>query len=285
MYMGRLTWGHTSVAVPAIVSVEEWEAMQRLQATNRARHHPRRVASPYLLSGVAICGLCGRPLRGQVRHTVRDYRYYMCSHAGEPRCPLPGIRCVALDMAVIAWLMANVLSDEAIATYREQLADTSSGARQLAEARVAQAERQRTECESAITNLVRAIEAAPNNSHLVARLEDRTRETERLRSEAAAARVGLNVGNAQPADVAKLRAALEAGFRGEQVPEARGVVAMLLESVTVYSREECLITWRSWPFVPTVALSPHKVTVGITSPTDGRRSNGRSHNVRRPPPE
>ena len=68
-YMGTLVWGKRSKgkappvrvedAVPAIVSAKEFERVQQLLKSRAPRvEHPRRVFSPYLLSGLVRCESC-----------------------------------------------------------------------------------------------------------------------------------------------------------------------------------------------------------------------------------
>ncbi len=73
VYMGTLVWGLKATdgsepvrvehAVPAIVTKEEFEQVRTvLEARAPAKTNPRRAASPYLLSGLVGCALCGKQL-------------------------------------------------------------------------------------------------------------------------------------------------------------------------------------------------------------------------------
>ncbi len=87
-YTGTMTWGRTSRrnlepvrvknAWPAIVDRETFAAIQsKLSARAPARSNPRRVASRYLLSGIAKCGYCGKALVGQEAKSGQ-FNYYVC---------------------------------------------------------------------------------------------------------------------------------------------------------------------------------------------------------------
>ena len=73
-YTGALVWGVTAKddappvrvgnAFPAIVTPQEFRRVNRqLRARSPNHSHPRRAASPYLLSGIAVCETVARPCR------------------------------------------------------------------------------------------------------------------------------------------------------------------------------------------------------------------------------
>ena len=62
----------------AIVDTETFNAVQiLLKERAPVYQHPRRVASNYLLSGLARCGVCGKALVGQEAKSGR-FAYYVC---------------------------------------------------------------------------------------------------------------------------------------------------------------------------------------------------------------
>lgn len=94
-----------TVPVPAIVSVEEWEAAQRAMSAQwrRGRPGPRVERASALLMGRVMCGVCGGAVGvcfqgvGRKRHV-----YYVCRRRRDPpwnvkRCTLPYQRAAALD--------------------------------------------------------------------------------------------------------------------------------------------------------------------------------------------
>ena len=73
VYTGALVWGITAKdgappvrvekAFPAIVSKREFRRAKRMLGSRAPRSaHPRRVSSPYLLSGLVKCETCGKAL-------------------------------------------------------------------------------------------------------------------------------------------------------------------------------------------------------------------------------
>lgn len=65
-------------AMPAIVTPQEWETVQRMRK-ERSSQSPRALASDYLLSGLARCGKCGGSIAGAGNKPGR-YRYYTCTN-------------------------------------------------------------------------------------------------------------------------------------------------------------------------------------------------------------
>jgi len=103
-YTGTLVWGRSSGDVrrsepicvenawPAIVDREIFDRAQaHLKERAPAYLHPRRVASNYILSGLARCGTCGKALIGQEAKGGR-FAYYVCGtllKKGAGTCMLP----------------------------------------------------------------------------------------------------------------------------------------------------------------------------------------------------
>ncbi len=87
-YTGTLVWGvgakdntppvRVDEAFPAIVSSQEFKKVQRLLKSKAPKvTHPRRTASPYLLSGILTCQTCGKALSAAEAKGGR-YTYYVC---------------------------------------------------------------------------------------------------------------------------------------------------------------------------------------------------------------
>jgi site-specific DNA recombinase len=144
------------VSIPALISREAWEALQRSLAGMKKGRRGGRVRS-YPLSGLLRCGLCGAPMWGfrGGRSNSKGYRYYVCSCAWprgnkdrrEPRpaCPSGCHRADALEEAVWSRVRAWLEDPEALARDARQ-----EGAAEAAEAeaaslkrRLAQVERER----------------------------------------------------------------------------------------------------------------------------------------------
>jgi len=148
-YIGTLVWGRSSVRnLPPIRSEEAWPALvdrgtfKRVQALLKERAfvttHPKRVASNYLLSGLAKCGYCGKALVGQDAKGGK-FHYYVCGtllKKGSGSCSSPYINSQKFENLVINRIKEQILTydnlkelvslvneemDSAASDYRERL--------------------------------------------------------------------------------------------------------------------------------------------------------------------
>ncbi|MDP2917686.1 MAG: recombinase family protein [Dehalococcoidia bacterium] len=154
-YTGTLTWGRTSKrnlepvrvenAWPAIVDRETFAAIQgKLSGRAPARSNPRRLASRYLLSGLAKCGYCGKALVGQEAKGGR-FNYYVCGtllKKGAGSCQARYLNSRKFEEIVVDKIKEHILTEEnlrelvrlvnedmdsAVVNYREELDNVSDG--------------------------------------------------------------------------------------------------------------------------------------------------------------
>ncbi len=125
VYTGTLVWGRSSLRDLPPVKVENaWPAIIDKDTFNRAQAllkeraplilHPRRVASRYLLSGLARCGCCGKALVGQDAKSGR-FTYYVCGslqRKGAGACPTHRLNSHHFENLVIDKIKEHVLTNE-----------------------------------------------------------------------------------------------------------------------------------------------------------------------------
>jgi site-specific DNA recombinase len=124
-YTGTMVWGRASIhdlpvirvdnAWPAIIDKSTFDQVQIL-LKNRApvNLHPKRVASRYLLSGLARCGHCGKALVGQDAKSGR-FTYYVCGtllKKGAGSCPTRYLNSQQFENLVISKLKEHVLTTD-----------------------------------------------------------------------------------------------------------------------------------------------------------------------------
>ena len=124
-YMGILVWGRSSNrnlppirlenALPTIVDHDTFQQVQaRLRERAFASIHPKRVASNYLLSGLAKCGYCGKALIGQDVKGGR-FHYYVCGtlqKKGTGSCTARYTNSRKLEQVVIHKIKEQILTYE-----------------------------------------------------------------------------------------------------------------------------------------------------------------------------
>lgn len=128
IYCGRLVWGRRRInprwkktpgetrviaaepyvsidnAVPAIVTVEQFERVQSIMAGNR-KFAAAATGSEHLLTGLLVCGKCGAPMQCNVfqeKDTSRRYAYYRCARKlNQKSCDALAIPAHVLESTVI----------------------------------------------------------------------------------------------------------------------------------------------------------------------------------------
>ena len=266
LYRGEIVWNRTKkrdtwgvkcqrprpesewlrVPAPALRIVDEalWDAAHaRLAATRQTYlrtqggrlwgRPPSGLASRYLLTGIARCGICGGGLEVRSRsHGRRRAFYYSCSsfyRRGPEVCPNRyEIPMRTADAAVIEALLTELLTPDRLATVMKRLLARATAARDTPDTTRADVERQLADVEAALVRLTAAVAAGGDVPALVEAIkvhESRRvtleRRLEALRRPAMTfdARLERRLGTA----VAEWR-----GVLGRQVAQARQIVTKLL---------------------------------------------------------
>ena len=124
-YTGTLVWGRCSVrnlppirvenAWPTIIDRDTFEqAHALLKERAPVSLHPKRVASRYLLSGLARCGHCGKALVGQDAKSGQ-FTYYVCGtllKKGAGSCPSRYLNSHYFEGLVVDKIKEHVLTNE-----------------------------------------------------------------------------------------------------------------------------------------------------------------------------
>jgi site-specific DNA recombinase len=128
-----------TLAVPALVSEEDFAAVAEQLAENRQRRRQQRSGARHLLQGLAVCGGCGYACYGQVcakpGGRPAPLRYYRCggSHADPvgsgPRCRVRGLRADRLEEAVWQDVRALLAQPQKIEEEYQRRLDEQPGRR------------------------------------------------------------------------------------------------------------------------------------------------------------
>ena len=123
-YTGTLVWGQKARdgqapvrvedAFPAIVSQQEFQRVRKLLEARAPRvTHPRRAASPYLLSGLAKCETCGKALTAAEAKSGK-YTYYVCQSLlkqGSGTCDTPRLNAKSFEKIIVSNIRDNILTE------------------------------------------------------------------------------------------------------------------------------------------------------------------------------
>ena len=126
-YTGTLVWGtrakdnvppvRVEDAFLAIVSRDEFEQVTAILGSKApSKIHPRRAASPYLLSGIVKCETCGKAL---IAHEAKSgqFTYYVCHtllKQGQGACDTPRLNAKRFERLFIENIRENILTESNI---------------------------------------------------------------------------------------------------------------------------------------------------------------------------
>jgi len=125
IYTGVSVWGKNSKrgfepvrsenACAPLIDRDTFISVQNLmKERSPKKQHPKRVASPFLLSGLAKCGHCGKALVGRYAKSGQ-FSYYACgtlAKKGSGACPGRYINAVRLEKLVIEQIRDRILTRE-----------------------------------------------------------------------------------------------------------------------------------------------------------------------------
>jgi DNA invertase Pin-like site-specific DNA recombinase len=129
IFIGILEFGDLIIEnyCDPVIDMQTWNKVQEIiQDYARARtkeRHPKRIASPYLLSGLVYCGFCDAPMSGST--TTRDHitgrdEAYRCSRAKRKAgCSAPRVPRRVLEDAVLGTLREQILLPDSLAAMIE----------------------------------------------------------------------------------------------------------------------------------------------------------------------
>ena len=141
-YTGAAVWGRTSKgekaqdavrvegAWPVLVSRELFEDVQQAMSDRAPKvQRPARVGSPYLLSGLLRCGVCGKPYSAQGAKSGQ-FAYYICGtlfREGAGTCSARYLNAPKLETFVVEKIRERILNEETIVALVAEEIDAMAG--------------------------------------------------------------------------------------------------------------------------------------------------------------
>lgn len=193
LYIGILEFGDLVVEnyCEPLIDMETWNAVQRRvedHAQKRFKdHHPKRVNSVYLFSGIIVCARCGAPMNGNTvsRDTIhgRD-EAYRCSrskrHAG---CDAGRISRRRLEDLVLSTLDEFVLQADNLAAMQSVARDNQLHAERDRSGRRQELHEEKAAVSRSIANFSAAIGAAGHSEALLKSLKESEARLAQIRKE------------------------------------------------------------------------------------------------------
>ena len=183
---------HVVIAVPPIVTREQFEAVQRSMNLRRpTTAHSQAYCGPTLLGGIIFCGECGGAMTLRTgRGNGGQYRYYTCctrARTGETGCGGVTVREDAADAAVIHHLENRLLEPKRLAEVMVNIIDRRDDFVQRRSKHIADLRKRATETEAKLQRLYEAIEnglADPSDRSLKTRIHGLRETRDGLEGEA-----------------------------------------------------------------------------------------------------
>ena len=190
-YMGVYIYQDVRIegGMPAIISPEDFYAVQaevqhRLSPKNLA-HRPRRCKAYYSLTGKLYCAKCGSAMVGKSGTGKAGvfYTYYSCKNQMIKKCDMPYVSQPMIERFIAGAIRRLSLDDEAIEILAEQTLQAQK--EQNATSANIHLKKELQQKETAISNLLRAIEQGIITPETKDRMNELSADKERLKAQIA----------------------------------------------------------------------------------------------------
>ena len=266
-YTGTLVWGRTNKrklslirvenAWPAIIDRDTFNSVQvLLKERSPAYFHPRRVASRYLLSGIARCGHCGKALIGQDAKGGK-FSYYVCGtllKRGSGSCPTRYLNTKKFDNIIIEKIGEHVLTQdnlvELLRLVNEEISATSVDQRERLDIILTEISDANRRLERLYDALETGKVALDNLSPRITQLRQRLQQLQSTRSELEGSLSDKRVELADMETVTGYVSDLRNLLEESPFPERRSFIKSFVKDVQV-TGNQVLLTY-------TIPMQPHK---------------------------
>jgi DNA invertase Pin-like site-specific DNA recombinase len=236
-YKGQIYFSGKYYPCEPIVSVETWEAVQRLgELRGRYRYGPqgrRAIMSSYLLSGFLFCQECGAPLYGY--ELMKRKKYYVCSRAKRRHdCAARHIPADQLEAGVVARVLEDILSLENLLRIQAALKDEWAKIQKEHKSLQADDEKKLAQAGKQIRNLTTAIGANGPTRALLDALH--AVEAERDRLEYKLGHVPLTPAGLDLSRISlgQIAISLSEKLKGDDLDEKKSVLRQVISRILVF---------------------------------------------------
>ncbi len=210
-----------------------------LNARAPAKSNPRRASSPYLLSGLVACALCGKQLTASEAKGGR-YSYYVCGSLlkrGSGSCETPRLNAKRFESLILDQLREHVLTESNIRELVKMLDEEMDGAAREERERLEMIEAELREIRLMLDRVWRVIEktdlevddAAPRIREHMARKEQLETAAEQARKALAERRALLDKAEV----VAEFVADMAEFLRTSDITESKAFLRTFIKRIDV----------------------------------------------------
>jgi hypothetical protein len=222
--------------------------------------HPRRINSPFILSGLAYCNECSIPLSGRTikKKNGGRWSYYRCPNTrlADNSCPGISIPKVILEEKVLETVKEYILAPSHLIHLYELQKETNQQHLALLQPRLEQYRRQSVTNKKAITNLLAAIRERGHSKSLLDELDRLESEQEAINTEITQLRKQIHQHN--PNDYLDLDQLQERAqsiaqrIRNAPISEQRIILRGLIDSINITRKNDVIygrIAYYTTPFL------------------------------------
>ena len=228
-------------AFPAIVTRKQFDRVSKLLRSRAPKIiHPRRAASPFLLSGLVKCRTCRRALTGQYSKSPR-YPYYVCQSfmkRGSGACDAPRLNARRFEELVVERIRSNILTESRMPDLVKLVDEEMDGVTAEQRKGLSTIEAEIQEVKRQLGRLWRFIETSDDVDvdDLSTRIREHRDRQERLEEAATDARAVLDQRRSAMGDVNTIAiyAAKMTDFLDEsELAEARALVKSFVKEIVI----------------------------------------------------
>lgn len=180
-YIGVYTYADIEIegGVPRIISDELFYRVAEILAKNKKNAGHNKAKTEYLLTTKLFCGHCRKPMTGSSSrsHTGKIYYYYECNNARSKVCSKKRVRKELIENLVVK-KCRELLTDKNINNIAREVAAATERAQDKNEQTALK--RKLKEIDTAIENLMKALEAGQNIDLINDRITLKRKEQENV---------------------------------------------------------------------------------------------------------
>ncbi len=249
-YTGTLVWGTTAKdntppvrvddAFLAIVSPQEFKKVQRLLKSKAPKvTHPRRTASPYLLSGILTCQSCGKALSAAEAKGGR-YTYYVCHSLlkrGSGTCSTPRLNAKHFERLIVDQIRQHILTESNMRDLVKMVNEEMDSVIREQQERVEAADAELADIRRRMDRLWELVEKTDlTTEEILPRIRHHLENQERLEQAADEARSILALRRASVQDVERIAAyarEMSEFLMESEVTETKSFIRSFVKEITV----------------------------------------------------